>query len=426
MAEETKSKMTIDELNEVISKGAASVVEGAVLKFKESLALEIDAKIKAAVEPIEKRIVVGQSEVEKDKKAGFKSLAHFATDVAKAAQSGFRKLSPELIKWEDSCIVEKAAGSPSQNVSDGEAGGYLVPEEFRQNLLVAAREQNELMGRCTQVPMQSNSVKIPYVNGFDKSGNLVYGNVAFQWTEEEGTLTEKNIKFGYINLNLHKVTALAYASDEILRFSPMSMENILREGFTDGFNYEMNRVILKGTGAGQPQGLLNAPCLVSITAETGQPATTIVWENVIKMYARCINPSNAVWIANPNTLPQLASMSLTVGTGGVPVFMPAGGATGKPYNTLFGLPIVFSHHAKALGTAGDLILADMKQYLLGMLSGDGGIGFDTSMHLKFDVDQMAYRWRFYVAGQSWMPQALVPPEASSDTISPFIVITSRS
>jgi len=426
MAEETKSKMTIDELNEVISKGAASVVEGAVLKFKESLALEIDAKIKAAVEPIEKRIVVGQSEAEKDKKAGFKTLAHFATDVAKAAQSGYRKLSPELSKWEDNCATIKAAGSPSQNVGDGEAGGYLVPEEFRQNLLVAAKEQNELMGRCTQIPMQSNSVKIPYVNGFDKSGNLVYGNVAWQWTEEEGSLTEKNIKFGYINLNLHKVTALAYASDEILRFSPMSMENILREGFTDGFNYEMNRVILKGTGAGQPQGLLSAPCLVSITAETGQPATTIVWENVIKMYARCINPSNAVWIANPNTLPQLASMSLTVGTAGVPVFMPAGGASGKPYNTLFGLPVVFSHHAKALGTAGDLILADMKQYLLGMLSGDGGIGFDTSMHLKFDVDQMAYRWRFYVAGQSWMPQALVPPEASSDTISPFIVITSRS
>lgn len=426
MEDVKKSKMTIDELNEVIAKGASGVVEDAVTKFKEALAVEIDAKIKAAVEPIEKRIEVGQSEMEKDKKAGFKSLAHFATDVAKAAQSGYRKLSTELNKWEDFCAVEKAAGSPSQNVSDGEAGGYLVPEEFRQNLLVAAREQNELMGRCTQIPMQSNSVKIPYVNGFDKSGNLVYGNVAWQWTDEEAALTEKSIKFGYINLNLHKVTALAYASDEILRFSPMSMENILREGFTDGFNYEMNRVILKGTGAGQPLGLLSSPCLISIAAETGQAASTILWENVIKMYARCINPSNAVWICNPNTLPQLASMSLTVGTGGVPVFMPAGGASGKPFNTLFGLPVVFSHHAKSLGTVGDIVLADMKQYLLGMLSGDGGIGFDTSMHLKFDVDQVAYRWRFYVAGQSWMPSALTPPEATTSTISPFVALATRS
>ena len=424
MAEETKSKMTIDELNEVISKGAASVVEGAVLKFKESLALEIDAKIKAAVEPIEKRIVVGQSEVEKDKKAGFKSFSHFALDVAKAAQNGFRKVSKELESWESLCT--KAAGTPSQNVGDGEAGGYLVPEEFRQQLLVASREQNELMARCTQIPMQSNVVKIPYINGFDKSGNLVYGNVGFTWTEEEEAFTPKSVKFGYINLTLHKVTGLAYASDEILRFSPMSMENILREGFVDGFNYEMNRVILKGTGAGQPQGILNAPALVSITAETGQPATTILWENIVKMYARCLNPSKAVWIANPNILPQLASMSLTIGTGGVPVFMPANGAAGIPFATLFGLPIVFSHHAKSLGTVGDIVLADMKQYLLGMLAGDEGMRFDTSMHLKFDVDQMAFRFAFYVAGQSWMPQALVPPEATTDTISPFVAITTRS
>jgi HK97 family phage major capsid protein len=187
----------------------------------------------------------------------------------------------------------------------------------------------------------------------------------------------------------------------------------------------MNRVILKGTGAGQPQGILNAPSLVSITAETGQSASTILWENVIKMYSRCLNPSKAIWIANPNTLPQLASMSLAVGTGGQSVFMPAGGASGKPYNTLFGLPIMFSHHAKSLGTVGDITLAQMDQYLLGMLSGGEGMRFDTSIHVKFENDQKAFRWAFYVAGQSWMPSALTPPEATSDTLSPFVAIATR-
>jgi len=418
-----KKTMTVEELNEVIAKGAVGVVDEAVAKLKEALATEIDAKIKAAVEPIEQRIQVGKEEGEKDKKGGFKTLTHFCGDIAKAAQSGYRKLTPELDKWENT--LSKAAGSPSQQVTDGESGGYLVPEEFRQNLLVASREENELMGRCTQIPMQSNVVKIPYVNGFDKSGNLVYGNVSWKWTDEEEALTEKNIKFGYINLALHKVTAMAYASDEILRFSPMSMDNILQEGFIDGFNYEMNRVILKGTGAGQPQGILNAPSLVSITAETGQSSATILWENVIKMYSRCLNPSKAIWIANPNTLPQLASMSLAVGTGGQAVFMPAGGASGKPYNTLFGLPIMFSHHAKSLGTVGDITLAQMDQYLLGMLSGGEGMRFDTSIHVKFENDQKAFRWAFYVAGQSWMPSALTPPEATSDTLSPFVAIATR-
>lgn len=414
------------EFEQLVKDTTKEANQGVVAEIKESMTEVIDQKISEAVGEVEKRITVGKEEMEKDKKAGFKSFSHFALDIAKAAKNGYRadKVSKELEKWEEHCT--KAAGTPSQNVTDGEAGGYLVPEEFRQELLVATREKNELMGRCTQIPMQSNVVKIPYVNGFDKSGGLVYGNVAWTWTDEEEGFTAKNIKTGYINLTLHKVTGLAYASDEILRFSPMSMENILREGFVDGFNFEMNRVILKGSGAGQPQGVLNAPALVSVAKESGQSANTIQWENVIKMYSRCLDPSNAVWIANPNTLPQLASMSLDVGTGGVAVFMPANGASGRPYNTLFGLPIIFSQHAKSLGTVGDLMLVDMKQYLLGMLAGGEGMRFDTSMHLKFDVDQQAYRFAFYVAGQSWMPAAITPPEATSDTLSPFVALATRA
>lgn len=417
-------KITADEFKTTVKETSEEVLKGVLEDHSAKMKEEIEEKFKALETTIEGKIKVGAEPMEKDKKAGFKSFSHFAVDVAKASQSGYRKVSKELGDWEDFCI--KAAGTPSQNVSDGEAGGYLVPEEFRQNLLVASREKNELMGRCTQIPMQTNVVKIPYVNGFDKSGNLVYGNVAWTWTDEEEAFTAKNVKTGYINLTLHKVTGLAYASDEILRFSPMSMENILQEGFIDGFNYEMNRVILKGSGAGQLQGILNAPALVSVAKETGQLGSTIVWENVIKMYARCIDPANAVWIANSNTLPQLASMSLAVGTGGVPVFMPANGAAGVPFATLFGLPIVFSHHAKSLGTVGDIVLADMKQYLLGMLAGEEGMRFDTSMHIKFENDQQAFRFAFYVGGQSWMPQALVPPEASSDTLSPFVALASRS
>jgi HK97 family phage major capsid protein len=421
--EDKNMAMEKAEFEALVKDTTVEAVKGVMAEDREAMTAEIDAKIKEAVGEVEKRIVVGKEGMERDAKAGFKSLSHFAVDVARAAKTGYRKVSKELENWENFC--SKAAGTPSQNASDGEAGGYLIPEEFRQSLLVAAREKNELMGRCTQIPMETNSVKIPYVNGFDKSGNLVYGNVSWTWTDEEEAFSPKSVKLGYVNLNLHKVTALAYASDEILKFSPTSMENVLRDGFTDGFNYEMNRVILKGTGAGQPQGILNAPAMVYITAETGQAASTILWENIVKMYARCTNPVGAVWIANPNTLPQLASMSLAVGTAGVPVFMPAGGASANPYSTLFGLPIVWSHHAKSLGTAGDIILADMKQYLLGMLAGQDGLGFDTSMHMKFDVDQMTYRWRFYVAGQSWMPQALTPQEATSDTISPFVGVIAR-
>jgi HK97 family phage major capsid protein len=70
--------------------------------------------------------------------------------------------------------------------------------------------------------------------------------------------------------------------------------------------------------------LLNSGCLVSVGKETGQAAATVVAENVVKMYSRMFAQSrpNAVWLINQNIEPQLFTMSLAVGTGGVPIYMP--------------------------------------------------------------------------------------------------------
>ncbi|MFH1572378.1 MAG: phage major capsid protein [Acidobacteriota bacterium] len=146
----------------------------------------------------------------------------------------------------------------------------------------------------------------------------------------------------------------------------------------------------------------------------------------MKMYSRNSNPGNAVWLANENTLPQLASMALNVGTGGVPVFLPANGAAGLPYNTLFGRPLIFNKHCSTLGAVGDLIFCDLSQYLVGMKSGQGPAGkFDSSIHLKFDADQTAFRFVFRVDGQPWWPSSLTPPQATTATISPFVSIAAR-
>lgn len=419
------AQMDKDEFVGLIKDTASETVKGVMEEREKGLVEAIDAKIKEAIGEVEKsRVVVGAEGMERDKKAGFKSFSHFCRDIAIADKTSGRKISKELGVWET--FYTKAAGTPSQNVSDAEAGGYLVPEEFRNQLLNAVEETNDLMPRCTPVAMQSNSVKIPFVNGFDQSGGLVYGNMQWTWVDEEEDATPKSMKFGNISLNLKKVSGLAYISDEMLEDSPMSMEGILRRAFTEGLNFQMNNVIIRGSGVGQPLGLLSSPCLVSIAAETGQAASTILFENILKMYTRIADPGSAIFLANPNTLPQLATMSLAVGTGGIPVFLPAGGASGKPYATLFGIPLIFNRHCSSVGTVGDIILVNMDQYLLGMKAGNEGMKFDTSMHVAFVASQMAYRVTMRMDGQCWWKQALVPPVATADTISPIVAIATRS
>lgn len=379
-------------------------------------------EIAGDVADLRPRIEVGDEEVDKDPMGGFKSFSHFCSDVAKADKSGGRRTTDELQKW-----TEKAASTTSLVEGEDQYGGYLIPPEFRNDLMIAVQQQNEILPRCTGVPMRSTMIKIPYVNGFDESGSLVYGGIQWKWLDELATKQETRPKFGRITLELKKLAGLAYASDEVLEDSPMSMENILRNGFRDGLNFTLNKVFIRGTGAGQPLGALNAPCKVQVSSETGQAAATILFENIVKMFSRIHNTANAIWMANQNTLPQLAAMSLAVGTGGAPVWLPAGGISGSPYSTLMGLPLIFSKHCSTLGTEGDIMLVDWSQYLVGQKSGQGSTGkYDTSIHLKFDADQTCFRFVFRIDGQPWWPSAVTPPQATSDTLSPIVTLETRS
>lgn len=361
---------------------------------------------------------VDPQNVTKDPKAGFKSFADFAIAVKNAEVSKNRNVDKRL-----EAMVTKAAGTGAHEM-DGEYGGYLIPEEFRNQLLQIAIQKSNIMNMCVTIPMATNAINIPYVAGTDRSGGLVHGGVQFYWLDEEGVLTEARPKFGKIQLRLHKLAGLVYASDEILEDSPVSLEPLLTSMFSDAMAWTMDNVFINGSGAGKPLGILNAPALISVSKETGQTATTIQFENVTKMYMRQYNKGGCIWMANDDTLMQLASMSLAVGVAGVPVWMPAGGINGKPYDTLFGKPLIFTEQCQTLGTVGDIINVDWSQYLVGQKSG-GNVQFASSIHLKFDYDQTAFRFIFRVDGQPWWPAPLTT-RYSSATMSPFIALATRA
>jgi HK97 family phage major capsid protein len=178
-------------------------------------------------------------------------------------------------------------------------------------------------------------------------------------------------------------------------------------------------------GSGEPVGLLNTPGVISITKETGQAADTIVFQNVIKADARVFDMTNRdslFWIANRTCKVQLSQMTLDVGTAGVPVFLPADGAKGRPWESLYGFPAVFSEHAPVLGDAGDLTLVNGKEYLVG--SAQGKTRTDRDMGLKFDYDQVAFRVVTYSGGCLPWRAALTPQ--NGDTLHPVIKIAERA
>lgn len=324
-----------------------------------------------------------------DPKAGYKCFSEFAMTVRDATVSNGRSIDKRLEALDVKSILTKTAGTGLVE-GDVEYGGYLIPEEFRNNILETAVQRSNILNMAMMIPMATNVINIPYISGFDRSSGTLHGGIEFKWLDEAGQKTETRPEFGKIQLRLRKIAGLAYATDEIMEDSPISLEPILTRMFTEALAWQMDNVFINGTGAGKPLGVLNAPCLIAVAAETGQDATSLVFENVIKMYARMWNKADAVWMANEDTFQQLASMSLSVGTGGIPVWLPAGGVSGRPYDTLMGRPLIWTEHCQTLGTQGDILFADWTQYLVGQRAGAaGGMKFASSMHLKFDYDQVA-------------------------------------
>lgn len=355
-------------------------------------------------------IQVGVDRASKEK---FASFGQQLTAVMNAARPGGH-VDPRLFN---------ATGLGESIPSDG---GFLVQTDFAATMLNDVFTTGILASRCQEVTISGNSNSIK-INGIDETSRVAgsrYGGIRGYWKDEAALKVASKPTFRQIELNLKKLIGLCYATDELLQDSA-ALEGIIRQGFVSEFGFLLDDAIVNGTGAGQPLGILNAPCLVSVAKEAGQGADTIMFENIIKMYSRLFAASraNSVWMINQNVEPQLFSMSMAVGTGGVPVYMPAGGISGLPYGTLFGRPVLPIEQCQTLGDKGDIYLADFGGYLLAR---KGGMESAMSIHVNFLFDESVFRFVMRVDGQPVRATALTPFKGGANfTQSHFITLDAR-
>jgi HK97 family phage major capsid protein len=307
-------------------------------------------------------------------------------------------------------------------------GGFLVQTDFTQELLQDVFATGILASQCRRQTISSNSNSMK-INGVDETSRATGsrgGGIQGYWADEADQKTASKPKFRKIELNLKKLVGLCYLTDELLE-DAAALESYVRSGFVSEFGFLLDDAIVNGTGAGQPLGIMNANCLVSQAAETGQQAGTVIAENVIKMYSRLFasSRSSAAWYINQAVEPQLFTMKIDIGTGGQLIYMPAGGISQSPYGTLLGLPVKPIEQCQAPGTTGDIILADFKNGYI--LADKGGIKSDMSIHVRFIYDESVFRFVLRIDGQPVRGGALTPFKGGSTaTQSHFVALATRA
>lgn len=347
-----------------------------------------------------------------DPKKGFKDHREFLVCVMQAGLN--------LGYTEDQRLKYLAtAGSDENSTTSDPYGGFLIPAGFSPDVMSVMSEADPIAPFVTKIPM-TNAV-VPINARVDKNhSSSVSGGLTVGRRAETQAATASRMQFEQVTLNAHPLFGLAYASEELLARSPISFVAILEAGFKDEFPSKLINERLNGTGNGQFEGVIAAPCTVSVAKESGQAGATILYENVVKMRARCWGYNNAIWLYNQDTLPQLMTMVQNVGTGGVPVWQTSA-RDGEP-DRLLGRPAFATEYTQTLGTVGDIVLGNWSQYLEGTLT---PMQQAESMHVRFENHERTFKFWIENDARCWWRSALTP-KVSTTTLSPFVTLATRA
>lgn len=244
------------------------------------------------------------------------------------------------------------------------------------------------------------------------------GGIRVYTNKELGEFTASKTEFSKIRVEPKKLTGLFYASGEWMRNVTFLGQEI-RQLFGEEFAFKCQDLCIRGSGAGEALGILNAGCLVTVAKETGQKADTINTTNLSKMWAR-FNGKAPVWFINRDCGPELDQLSIVAGTGALEPRFVTYDAQG--IMRIKGAPVIPIEQCETVGTVGDIILADWGQYVC---ADQGDVNEAMSIHVNFIYDQETFRFIYYFDGQPRWAQA-VTPFKGSNKVSPFIVLAERA
>jgi HK97 family phage major capsid protein len=346
-------------------------------------------------------------------KGAFKSLGEQLQAVAMFRKHNGRNADPRLFAG--------PAGASEAVPSDG---GFQVQKDLSSEMLTRTYSTGEISSRCRKIPIsaRSNGLKINAIDEDSRQDGSRFGGVQGFWANEAALFTASKTKTRQIELQLQKLIGLYYTTDELLE-DAAALEAVVMEAFAEEMVFKVEDSIIAGNGAGQPLGILNSGALVTQAKDAADASATVSTNDVLAMWSRLWAPSrkNAVWLIDQTVEPKLSQLTLgSPSLGQILLYAPPG-QNGNSYGTLYGRPVIAHEHATQLGTPGDIVLADLSQY---MLIDKGGVRQDYSIHVNFLTDEGTFRFVYRVDGQTWWKKPLTPKNGGP-TQSPFVSLATR-
>jgi HK97 family phage major capsid protein len=319
------------------------------------------------------------------------------------------------------------AGAPScMNQMVPSEGGFAVAPQFSTEIWDKLNASTDnLIGETDQYVVEGESLSFNANAETARTNGSRYGGVQGYWINEADQITKSKPKLRQLKLEPTELAVLIYCTDKALQNAP-ALEQFLTRAATDELGFLVGDAVVNGLGGFQPKGLMGSGSKVVVNKETSQATGTFLKANANKMWAR-MHPrlrSGAVWLMNVDVEPALddffTSIKNVAGSENV------GGLASMIYNadrnTLKGRPIRFVEYCQSLTTEGDVILTNLQTYATGVRG--AGVKYATSIHVRFEYAETAFRFMLAVDGQSWL-NAPITPYKGTNTLSNIVTLQTR-
>jgi len=265
-------------------------------------------------------------------------------------------------------------------IGEDSEGGFLVPDEYENQLIQALQEANVLRNLCNVINTSHGDRKIPVVAS--------HGSAA--WMDEEGAFTESDDAFTQVTLSAYKLGTMLKVSDELLNDSYFGLEAYIAAEFARRIGAAEEEGFLTGNGSSKPTGLLHTTGGASLGV-TAASATAINIDEVLDLYhsLKSSYRKNATFLVNDATIKALRK--LKDGQGQY-LWQPSVQA-GTP-DTILNRPVVTSQYMPTAAAGEKTILfGDFKYYWIAdrqgrtfkrlneLYAANGQVGFLASQRL---------------------------------------------
>lgn len=307
--------------------------------------------------------------------------------------------------------VAKNAEGRALSMGQGALGGFIVPEQFDNNIKMVNDQQAIFRPRCQVIPAGDPPDSAITIPALDQSGARgVYSGVVVRWIAEGEQKPETEPSFREIKLEPQEVAAHTILTDKLLRNSAAAgalVSSLLRKAIIAS----EEDCFYTGDGNGKPLGIIGHPaCVVIVRAVANQ----IGYADVVAMYARAKFGGRLAWVTSQTCLPQL--MTMVAPATNTLVWQP-NAREGAP-GMLLGISVLLNDQSPILGNLGDLALVDLDYYLI---KNGSGIAIAMSEHPRFTRNQTIIKAFWNVDGQPWLNTPLLQRDGVS-TVSPFVVL----